>query len=80
MKTRRSNKNVKKEQDKNVIIKSRTRSEVKLKKFKNEKKSGEQTNKHLVEYTGEYRVFVVGDLVWAKLKGWPAWPAKVSFK
>lgn len=32
----------------------------------------------LMEYNGDYRVFVVGDLVWAKLKGWPAWPAKVG--
>lgn len=32
----------------------------------------------LIEFNGDYRIFIVGDLVWAKLKGWPAWPAKVN--
>lgn len=37
-------------------------------------------NKEMVKCTNEdYRVFVVGDLVWAKLRGWPAWPAKVGY-
>lgn len=42
----------------------------------NEAKNGIKNNQ-LAEI-GDYRVFVVGDLVWAKLKGWPAWPAKVG--
>lgn len=34
-------------------------------------------NQQLIEF-GDFRIFIVGDLVWAKLRGWPAWPAKVS--
>lgn len=32
----------------------------------------------IAEQSSDYRVFITGDLVWAKLRGWPAWPAKVS--
>lgn len=27
----------------------------------------------------DYRVFLSGDLVWVKLRGWPAWPARVGY-
>lgn len=44
------------------------------------KAPSEKRNNAIVEY-GEFDddVFVTKDLVWAKLKGWPVWPAKVSF-
>lgn len=28
-------------------------------------------------YDGDFEVFLVGDIIWAKLKGHPVWPAKV---
>lgn len=43
----------------------------------NRMKAGFNNERQLMEFS-DYRVFIVGDLVWAKLRGWPAWPAKVS--
>lgn len=43
---------------------------------KNEAKHG--IKNHQLAEIGDYRIFVVGDLVWAKLKGRPACPTKVN--
>lgn len=29
---------------------------------------------------GQYQIFITGDIVWAKLKGWPVWPSKVTLE
>lgn len=36
--------------------------------------------KQLVEYSGDFSVYCVGDIVWAKLRGHPYWPSKVYLK
>lgn len=39
------------------------------------------SNKHEIAEIGDnYDVFLTGDIVWAKLKGHPYWPAKVSLR
>lgn len=40
------------------------------------KSNGKHT---IAEYHNDFEVYVVGDIVWAKLKGHPNWPAKVIF-
>lgn len=42
-------------------------------------KSASKTKRitQIVEFDGNFNVFVVGDIVWAKLRGHPIWPAKV---
>lgn len=40
-------------------------------------KSRSKNSKELIEYGGSFEIFLVGDIVWTKLKGHPVWPAKV---
>lgn len=62
--------------DANIRIQSKSTPMVDQAKM-NSSPSGKIRGNQLAEF-GDYRIFVVGDLVWAKLKGWPAWPAQVS--
>lgn len=47
------------------------------KKTSPKEESKKKESKKLVEF-GDFRVFVVGDIVWTKLKGWQSWPSKAS--
>lgn len=49
----------------------------KEKALKRQQKTNGRECKEIVE-VNDYRVFVVGDIVWVKLKGWAAWPGKAS--
>lgn len=42
--------------------------------------SNGKRNKKLAKFSSDYEVFVVGDIVWAKLRGHPHWPAKVKLR
>lgn len=44
-------------------------------------KLNEKSNvkKTIAEYHSDFEVFVVGDIVWGKMRGHPHWPAKVLF-
>lgn len=52
-----------------------TVNKAKKKSPSEEESKKKESKKQLVEF-GDYRVFVVGDIVWTKLKGWQSWPSK----
>lgn len=49
----------------------------KEKALKRQQKPKGRECKEIVE-VNDYRVFIVGDIVWVRLKGWATWPGKAS--